>query len=46
MKVITKERTIISKQPISSVEQMISPQLFLRIHRSFIVAINKIDFFT
>ncbi len=46
IKVITKERTIISKQHISSVEQMISPHLFLRVHRSFIVSINKIDFFT
>lgn len=46
IKVVTKEKIIISKQPISSIEQMISPHLFVRIPRSFIVAINKIEFFT
>jgi DNA-binding LytR/AlgR family response regulator len=34
------------KKPISSIEQMLPGDRFLRIHRSYIVAIDKITAFT
>jgi len=45
IKVVTKERTIVTKNSISSLEENL-PSSFIRIHRSFIVAFNKIDSFT
>lgn len=45
IKVITKDKTIIAKQSISSLEETLPKELFLRIHRSFIVALRKIDSF-
>jgi DNA-binding LytR/AlgR family response regulator len=46
IKVVTKEKTIITKQAISSVEEGLPKNLFARTHRSFIVALKKIDSFT
>lgn len=46
IKVVTKEKTIITKQSISSLEESLPSNLFLRIHRSYIVAINKIHSYT
>lgn len=43
IKVITISGTIITKQSISSVEEMLPNDLFIRIHRSYIVSINKIE---
>lgn len=43
IKVVTKNKTIITKNAISSLEENLPKNNFLRIHRSFIVAINKID---
>jgi DNA-binding LytR/AlgR family response regulator len=43
IKVITLNNTIITKQPISATEEMLPEEMFLRIHRSYIVSINKID---
>jgi len=45
IKVITKEKTIIAKQSISSFEETLPADKFLRVHRSFVIAINKIDSF-
>ena len=45
IKIFTKTKTIITKQPISSLEELLPSDAFIRIHRSFIVAINKIDSF-
>lgn len=45
IKVVTKERTIVTKCSISSLEERL-PATFIRIHRSFIVSINKIESFT
>jgi len=45
VKVFTPARTIITKQSISSLEEMLSKANFMRIHRSFIVAIDKIQSF-
>jgi DNA-binding LytR/AlgR family response regulator len=46
VKVVTKERTIVSKQSISAIEESLPELAFLRIHRSFIVSLNKIESFT
>lgn len=43
IKVITITNTIITKHSISSVEEMLSRDMFIRIHRSYIVALNKIE---
>jgi DNA-binding LytR/AlgR family response regulator len=45
IKVVTKDRTIVSKNSISVLEERL-PASFIRIHRSFIVSVNKIDSFT
>jgi len=42
VKVFTKEKTFITRQTISSIEAMLSGNEFVRIHRSYIIAINKI----
>ena len=46
IKVVTKEKTIITKQSISSIEENLPGHLFIRVHRSFIVSLGKIDSFT
>ena len=46
IKVVTKEKTIITKQSISSIEENLPVHLFIRVHRSFIVSLGKIDSFT
>lgn len=46
IKVVTKEKNIITKQPISSIEETLPSNLFIRTHRSYIIAINKIESFT
>ncbi|PWT70991.1 MAG: DNA-binding response regulator [Bacteroidetes bacterium] len=46
IKVITKNKTIITKQSISSLEENLPSESFIRIHRSYIVAVNKIESYT
>ena len=46
IKVVAREKTIITKQSISTLEDTLPVNLFFRIHRSFIVALNKIDSFS
>ena len=46
IKVVTATRTIVTKQPISSIEEMLPKDHFLRIHRSYIVALHKIETYT
>lgn len=46
IKVVTREKTIVSKQSISSIEEDLPANLFIRVHRSFIVSINKIESFS
>jgi len=46
IKVVTVTKNIITKQSISSIEELLPKNNFVRIHRSFIVAINKIESFT
>ena len=45
LKIVTTARTIITRHSISSLEDMLPRNSFLRIHRSYIVAIDKIDSF-
>ena len=46
IKVVTKEKTIITKQSISAIEESLPKELFVRIHRSYIVSIARIESFT
>ena len=46
IKVVTKEKTIVTKESISVLEENLPADLFMRIHRSFIVSINKIESYT
>lgn len=43
IKVVMKDKTCISKQKISVLEEMLPEDRFIRIHRSFIVAVAKIN---
>ena len=45
LKIVTVTKTIITRQAISSLEEMLPKESFIRIHRSYIIAINKIDAF-
>ena len=40
------DKPLMVKQSISTIEAMLPPDLFLRIHRSFIISINKVTAFT
>ena len=46
IKVVTKDKTIVTKQAISSIEENLPKDLFTRTHRSFIVSLKKIESFT
>jgi DNA-binding LytR/AlgR family response regulator len=43
IKIVTTNKTIVTKYVLSTLEEMLPRREFLRIHRSYIVAINKID---
>jgi two-component system, LytTR family, response regulator len=45
IKIITINKTIITKHLLASLEEMLPPNEFIRIHKSFIIAINKIESF-
>ena len=45
IRIFTTTKTVVTKQPISSLEELLPSDAFIRIHRSYIVAINKIDSF-
>ena len=46
LKVFTHNHAIVTRQTTSSIEDMLSDNEFIRIHRSYIVSIKKIDSFT
>ncbi|RPJ73884.1 MAG: LytTR family transcriptional regulator, partial [Alphaproteobacteria bacterium] len=46
IKIITTKKEYISKMSTHEIEALLPPNLFLRIHRSFIVSINKIESYT
>jgi len=43
IKIVTASKTIVTKYVLSTLEEMLPANEFLRIHKSYIVAINKID---
>jgi len=43
IKVVATSGTIITKQSISSIEETLQKDMFIRIHRSYIVSLNKIE---
>ena len=46
IKVVTVNKTIITKQPMSAIEEMLPKEMFTRIHRCYIVSLNKIESYT
>lgn len=46
IRIVTTSKTIITKFQLGQIEEMLTQNNFLRIHRSFIVAKGKIDAFT
>jgi two-component system LytT family response regulator len=46
VKLFTVNGTVITKQSISSVEEMLPEKEFIRVHRSYIVSLSKIKTFT
>ena len=45
IKIVTSNKPIITKHLLASLEEMLPSNAFVRIHKSFIVAINKIESF-
>ncbi|MEO7049462.1 MAG: response regulator transcription factor [Ferruginibacter sp.] len=46
VKVITKDKTILTKFQLGEIEELFNKNNFLRVHRSFIISKNKIDAFS
>ncbi|HEV7348197.1 LytTR family DNA-binding domain-containing protein [Telluribacter sp.] len=46
VRIVTTDGQLITKQPISSVEDMLPERSFRRIHRSFLVSLDKVTSFT
>jgi DNA-binding LytR/AlgR family response regulator len=46
VRIVTPGKQIVAKQTITSLQEMLPEDGFLRIHRSFIVALNRIDSFS
>ena len=42
----TGQKPLVLKKPISSIEEMLPAHLFIRIHRSYIIAIHKVTAYT
>ncbi|HEU4903754.1 MAG TPA: LytTR family DNA-binding domain-containing protein [Flavisolibacter sp.] len=46
IRLVTTKAAYVSKMSTHEIEDLLPPQLFRRIHRSFIVSVNKIDSYT
>lgn len=46
IRIYTTQKTILTKFPLGQIEEMLAKNNFLRIHRSYIIARNRIDAFT
>jgi DNA-binding LytR/AlgR family response regulator len=44
--IVTRSRSLLTKLPLGEVEELLTKNNFIRVHRSFIVAKEKIDAFT
>jgi DNA-binding LytR/AlgR family response regulator len=45
IKIVTTHKTIVTKHLLASLEEMLPPSAFARIHKSFIIAFDKIESF-
>ena len=45
IKIVTTSKAIVTKQPISTLEELLPADSFIRIHRSYIVSLSKINSF-
>ncbi|HEY5592749.1 MAG TPA: LytTR family DNA-binding domain-containing protein [Paludibacter sp.] len=43
LKIVTPEKTILTLQNFKGIQEILPPDEFVRIHKSFIVALNKIE---
>jgi DNA-binding LytR/AlgR family response regulator len=43
VKVVTRDKTVISKQNLSSIEVLLADKNFVRVHKSYIVSLDHID---
>lgn len=43
IKIVTKEKEFVIRKSLSEIEERLLPPSFLRIHRSFIISVSKID---
>jgi DNA-binding LytR/AlgR family response regulator len=46
IRIVTRDKTILTKFQIGQIEELLARNNFLRVHRSFIVAKDKIEAFT
>jgi DNA-binding LytR/AlgR family response regulator len=46
VKIVLKDRQVITKQTITAIEDMLPDKYFIRVHRSFIVNIQKVESYT
>jgi DNA-binding LytR/AlgR family response regulator len=46
VKVVCRGKTVITKQNISGIEQILNSQEFIRVHKSFIVSVKNVDAFS
>ena len=46
LKLVLEKNTLLTKMPIQNIEKILPPEMFLRVHRSFIVSILKISDFS
>ena len=46
IKIVTTKAAYISKMSTNEIEELLPPHLFKRIHRSFIISVNRIDSYT
>ena len=46
IKIVSKEKSILTKFQLGQIEELLTNSNFLRVHRSFIIAKNKVDAYT
>lgn len=46
IRIVTKDKNILTKFPLGQVEEVLAKNNFLRIHRSYIIATSKVDAFS
>lgn len=46
VKVVTRDKTVVTKQGLSDFEKMLNPLEFVRVHKSFIIPLSKVDAFS